>query len=66
MRSSAWPVSIQYRGIHDGGVMIHAGAGDYTATMAREASRPMMTEGNLLAASGAPSWNGIREALSAN
>ncbi|OCP15076.1 inositol monophosphatase family protein [Ensifer sp. LC163] len=49
---------------HAAGVLIHAEAGGFAATMARETYRPTMTEGHLLAAPDEASWKAIRDALS--
>jgi fructose-1,6-bisphosphatase/inositol monophosphatase family enzyme len=48
---------------HAAGVLIHAEAGGYAATMAGEIYRPTMTEGHLLTAPAKPSWEAIRAAL---
>lgn len=49
---------------HAAGVLIHAEAGGYAATMTGEPYRPVMTSGHLLAAPGKTSWQEIRDALS--
>jgi fructose-1,6-bisphosphatase/inositol monophosphatase family enzyme len=51
---------------HAAGALIHAEAGGYAATVAGEAYRPTMTQGHLLAAPDARSWQAIHEALSAD
>jgi fructose-1,6-bisphosphatase/inositol monophosphatase family enzyme len=48
---------------HAAGVLIHAEAGGYAATMAGEIYRPTMTEGHLLTAPDKASWEAIRAAL---
>lgn len=49
---------------HAAGVLIHAEAGGYAATMANEVYQPSLTEGHLLVAPDEASWSAIREALS--
>ncbi|MBB3962903.1 inositol monophosphatase family protein [Rhizobium metallidurans] len=49
---------------HAAGVLIHAEAGGYAATVAGEAYRPSMTEGHLLTAPDETSWHAVREAIS--
>jgi len=51
---------------HAAGVLIHAEAGGYAATVAGEAYRPTMTAGHLLAATDEMSWHAIRQALLAD
>ncbi|MDP9835278.1 fructose-1,6-bisphosphatase/inositol monophosphatase family enzyme [Neorhizobium huautlense] len=48
---------------HAAGVLIHAEAGGYAATMAGEVYRPTMTQGHLLTAPDKLSWQAIVEAL---
>ncbi|TNM61199.1 inositol monophosphatase family protein [Aliirhizobium smilacinae] len=49
---------------HAAGVLIHSEAGGYAATMTGEPYRPTMTEGHLLTAPDAASWEAIRTAMS--
>ncbi|MEB2847356.1 inositol monophosphatase [Rhizobiales bacterium RZME27] len=51
---------------HAAGVLIHAEAGGFAATMAGEVYRPTMTKGHLLTAPDEASWNSILTALSEN
>lgn len=51
---------------HAAGVLIHAEAGGYAATMANEVYQPSLTEGHLLVAPDNASWTAIRDALSAD
>lgn len=51
---------------HAAGVLIHAEAGGYAATMANEVYQPSLTEGHLLVAPDKASWTTIRDALSAD
>jgi fructose-1,6-bisphosphatase/inositol monophosphatase family enzyme len=51
---------------HAAGVLIHAEAGGYAATLAGEAYRPTMTEGYLLTAPSEKSWNLICDALTSS
>jgi len=51
---------------HAAGVLIHAEAGGYPATLACEAYRPTMTEGYLLTAPSEKSWNLVCDALTSS
>ncbi|MGA1830902.1 inositol monophosphatase family protein [Rhizobium wenxiniae] len=51
---------------HAAGVLIHAEAGGYAATLAGEAYRPTMTEGYLLTAPSEKSWNLVCDALTSS
>ena len=51
---------------HAAGVLIHAEAGGYAATLAGEAYRPTMTEGYLLTAPSEKTWNLVCDALTSS